>query len=83
MDVKHPVTLRSFKKYHPKQIAKFVKAFFNGRFFIAGLGRLRMINGKVVAYKHQQSETKVLRIVSEINKAIKNISNKKKLNSPT
>lgn len=83
MDVKHPVTLRSFKKYHPKQIAKFVKAFFNGRLFIAGLGRLRMINGKVVAYKHQQSETKVLRIVSEINKAIKNISNKKKLNSPT
>lgn len=83
MNIKRPATLRSFKKYHPVQIAKFVKAFFNGRFFIAGLGRMRMINGKVVAYKHQQAETKILKIVSEINQAIKHISNKSKQNSPS
>ena len=41
------LTLRCFKNYHPRQIAKYVKAYFNGRFFIVGLGRFRIINGKV------------------------------------
>lgn len=83
MKSKYPVTLRSFKKYHPKQIAKFVKGFFNGRIFVAGFGRMRIINGKVVAYKYQQAETKILRVVSEINQAVKNISIKKNHNTPT
>ena len=48
------MTLRTFKKYQPRQIAKFVRAFFNGRIFIVGLGRLRVIEGKVVAYQAQK-----------------------------
>jgi D-arabinose 5-phosphate isomerase GutQ len=72
--IKHSITLRSFKKYHPRQIAKFVKAFFNGRIFIVGLGRLRMVEGKVVAYKYQQTEQKILKVVSEINQLVAALS---------
>ncbi len=74
MRLKNSITLRSFKKYQPRQIAKFVKGFFNGRIFIVGLGRLRVINGKVVAYQHQQSEKSILIAVSEINKTINELS---------
>lgn len=66
--------MRSFKKYQPRQIAKFVKGFFNGRIFIVGLGRLRVIEGKVVAYQHQKSERSILIAVSEINKTINELS---------
>ena len=79
MGLGNSITLRSFKKYQPRQIAKFVKGFFNGRIFIVGLGRLRVINGKVVAYQHQQSETSILIAVSEINKTINELSQRKVL----
>ena len=74
MNIKNTITLRSFKTYQPRQIAKFVKAFFNGRFFIVGLGRFRIINGKVVAYQHQKCEKSIQIVVSEINKKIKELS---------
>ena len=74
MSISSSITLRSFKMYQPRQIAKFVKGFFNGRIFIAGLGRLRVIEGKVVAYKHQQCEKRILIAVSEINKTISELS---------
>ena len=74
MNIKSPITLRSFKKYQPRQIAKFVKGFFNGRIFIAGLGRFRVINGRVVAYQHQKTEKSILIVVSEINKIITEMS---------
>ena len=77
MNIKSSITLRSFKKYQPRQIAKFVKAFFKGRIFIVGLGRLRMIEGKVVAYQHQKSEKSILVVVSEINKIINELSHPK------
>lgn len=77
MDIKSSMTLRSFKKYQPRQIAKFVKAFFNGRIFIAGLGRLRVIEGRVVAYQHQRAEKSILIVVSEINKIITEMSQRK------
>ena len=77
MKVKNSITLRSFKKYQPRQIAKFVKGFFNGRIFIVGLGRLRVIEGKVVAYQNQKSEQSILIAVSEINKTINELSQRK------
>jgi len=77
MKVNHSITLRSFKKYQPRQIAKFVKGFFNGRIFIVGLGRFRVVEGKVVAYKHLLTEKKVLMAVSEINKVVSELSHPK------
>lgn len=77
MGLSNSITLRSFKKYQPRQIAKFVKGFFNGRIFIVGLGRLRVINGKVVAYQHQQCEKSIMIAVSEINKTINELSQRK------
>ncbi|TEW53456.1 DUF1107 family protein [Psychromonas sp. RZ22] len=77
MKVNRSITLRSFKKYQPRQIAKFVKGFFNGRIFIAGLGRFRVVDGKVVAYKHVNKEHKVLIAVSEINKVVSELSRSK------
>ncbi|WP_413699845.1 DUF1107 family protein [Psychromonas sp. KJ10-10] len=74
MDIKSSITLRSFKKYQPRQIAKFVKAFFKGRIFIAGLGRLRIVEGRVVAYQHQKTEKSILIVVSEINKIVNEMS---------
>jgi len=81
VNIKHSLTLRSFKKYQPRQIAKFVKGFFNGRIFIAGLGRLRVIDGKVVAYQFQKTEKNILIVVSEINKIINELSHSKKLSA--
>lgn len=81
MKIQNSLTLRSFKKYQPRQIAKFVKAFFNGRIFIAGLGRLRVIDGKVVAYQFQKTEKNILIVVSEINKIINELSSAKTLSS--
>lgn len=77
MSIRNSVTLRSFKKYQPRQIAKFVKGFFNGRIFIAGLGRLRIIDGKVAAYQHQKNEKNILIVVSEINMMINELSQRK------
>ena len=79
MSIRNPITLRSFKKYQPRQIAKFVKGFFNGRIFIVGLGRLRVIEGKVVAYQHQKNEINIMMVVSEINKAINELSQRRAL----
>ncbi|TEW50652.1 DUF1107 family protein [Psychromonas algicola] len=77
MKLNRSTTLRSFKKYQPRQIAKFVKGFFNGRIFIAGLGRFRVIEGKVVAYKHLKTEQKILMAVSEINQVVAELSRPK------
>ena len=77
MKLNRSTTLRSFKKYQPRQIAKFVKGFFNGRIFIAGLGRFRIIEGKVVAYKHLNTEQRILMAVSEINQVVAELSRPK------
>jgi len=74
VNIKSSITLRSFKKYQPRQIAKFVKGFFNGRIFIAGLGRFRVIEGRVVAYQHQKAEKSILIVVSEINQIVNEMS---------
>ncbi|MEJ6078795.1 DUF1107 domain-containing protein [Vibrio sp. 1-Bac 57] len=77
MKISRSSTLRVFKKYQPRQIAKFVKGFFNGRIFIAGLGRFRVVDGKVVAYKHLIAEQKIMIAVSEINKMVLELSQPK------
>ncbi|MCE2572789.1 DUF1107 domain-containing protein [Motilimonas eburnea] len=63
------VSLRTFKKYHPRQVAKHIKAFFNGRIYIVGIGRFRVVNGKLVAYK--DADKKALSVMSEVNRIIK------------
>ncbi|HEY7867364.1 MAG TPA: DUF1107 domain-containing protein [Psychromonas sp.] len=77
MNIKNSITLRTFKKYQPRQIAKFVRAFFNGRIFIVGLGRLRVIEGKVATYQHQKHDKNFLVVVSEINRIINELSQPK------
>lgn len=77
MKINRPSTLRVFKKYQPRQIAKFAKGFFSGRIFIVGLGRFRVINGKVVAYKHLIADQKILMAVREINKMVSELSHPK------
>ncbi|ABM02685.1 conserved hypothetical protein [Psychromonas ingrahamii 37] len=77
MNIKKSITLRTFKKYQPRQIAKFVRAFFNGRIFIVGLGRLRVIEGKVAIYQHQKNDKNFQITVSEINRIINELSQAK------
>ncbi|WP_028866226.1 DUF1107 family protein [Psychromonas aquimarina] len=77
MSIKNSLTLRSFKKYRPRQIAKFVKAFFNGRIYIAGLGRLRVLEGKVIAYQHQKCEKRIQIVVNEINQNVNELAQPK------
>jgi hypothetical protein len=77
MQINRYITLRSFKKYQPRQIAKFVKGFFNGRIFIVGLGRFRVVEGKVVAYKHLNAEHRILMAVREINQIVAELSHPK------
>ena len=79
MKLNRSTTLRIFKKYQPRQIAKFVKGFFNGRIFIVGLGRFRVIEGKLVAYKQHNAEQKILMAVSEINKVVMELSHPKSI----
>ena len=75
--MKNSLTLRRFKKYQPRQIAKVVKAFINGRIYIVGFGRLRVLEGKVVAYQHQKSEKSILIVVSEINQIVNELAQPK------
>jgi D-arabinose 5-phosphate isomerase GutQ len=77
VNINKSITLRTFKKYQPRQIAKFVRAFFNGRIFIVGLGRLRVIEGKVAAYQSQKNDKNFRVIVSEINRTINELSQPK------
>lgn len=77
MTVTRSITLRSFKKYHPRQIAKFVKGFFKGRIFIVGLGRFRVVDGRVVPYQHLRYEHRILIVASEINKLVTELSRPK------
>jgi len=77
MKINRSSSLRVFKKYQPRQIAKFAKGFFNGRIFIAGLGRFRIVEGKIVAYKSVSSEQKIRIAVSEMNKIVAELSQSK------
>lgn len=79
MKINRSSSLRVFKKYQPRQIAKFAKGFFNGRIFIVGLGRFRVVEGKVVAYKSARTEQKICVVVSEINKMVTELSQPKPL----
>ena len=77
MKINRSSSLRVFKKYQPRQVAKFAKGFFNGRIFIAGLGRFRIVEGKIVAYKNVRSEQKIRIAVSEMNKIVAELSQSK------
>ncbi len=63
--------MRIFKKYAPLQIARYVRLWFKGDFFIQGVGVFRFDGGKVIIEDGQDAE--VRRIGREINSSIDSI----------
>lgn len=61
--------MKIFKKYSPKHIARYVKAFFKGRIYIQGRGAYEFNHGKLIMLKDYQTP-KHRRTVSEINHCI-------------
>ncbi len=57
--------MRVFKKYIPKQIAKYVVSFFKGQFVLEGSGVFEFDCGRVLATV--KMDTKSLKICKEIN----------------
>ncbi len=57
--------MRVFKKYMPKQIAKYVVAFFKGQFVLEGSGVFEFDCGKVITTV--KMDQKSLKICKEIN----------------
>ena len=64
--------MRTFKKYAPMQIAKYVSAFFKGNFYIQGIGMFSFDGGKVII--DPSYEIPKRKIVSEINMSIASFS---------
>lgn len=60
--------MREFKKYAPRQIAKYVCDFFKGTFAIKDVGIFSFEGGKVVI--SNEKDTRRLSICKEINKTI-------------
>ncbi|WP_087026665.1 DUF1107 domain-containing protein [Thaumasiovibrio subtropicus] len=61
--------LKVFHQYRPQQIARFVKSFHRGRFYVHGIGGFEFDLGKVMMPRHQQRPHLVA--MAEINRAIK------------
>ncbi len=66
--------MRVFKKYAPKQIAKYVVSFFKGTFFLEGTGVFEFDCGRVVATVQMDKES--LKICKEINDVAGTIANR-------
>ncbi|WP_428774983.1 DUF1107 family protein [Vibrio sp.] len=64
--------LREFTTYRPLQVARFVKTLFKGQFVIAGLGKFKFDNGKVLV--PDINDRKMLLAYKEINQAIAGLS---------
>jgi len=60
--------MRVFKHYHPKMIAKHVKAFFKGRLYIDGRGGYVFNRGRLVM--PVQADATHRQTVQEINRVI-------------
>ncbi len=64
--------VRVFKKYAPRQIAKYVCDFFKGTFNILGIGLFSFEGGRVII-KGETSQ-KRLTVCREINSAIRDMT---------
>ena len=64
--------MRIFKKYAPRQIAKYVVAFFKGTFMLEGSGVFEFDGGRVVP--SVKMDKKALMICKEINDYISKIA---------
>lgn len=60
--------MRIFKKYAPVQIARYVRLWFKGDFFLQGVGVFRFDGGRVIIEPGQDAEAR--RIGREINSSI-------------
>ena len=67
--------MRVFKYYAPKQIAKYVVAFFKGQFSIEGIGCFVFDSGRVVFSVDMDQEA--LKMCKEINNHVNTTENKK------
>jgi len=61
--------MRVFKHYHPKMIAKHVKAFFSGRLYIDGRGGYVFNRGRLVMpicadEMHRQTVLEINRVIA-------------------
>jgi hypothetical protein len=66
--------MRVFKKYAPRQIAKYVVSFFKGKFQIEGAGVFEFDAGKVVFTVQMDPEK--IKICKEINDQVCSMSNR-------
>ncbi len=64
--------MRVFKKYMPKQIAKYVVAFFKGKFVLEGEGVFVFDCGKVVSSVTVNKNA--FKIIKEINECVGQLS---------
>ncbi|MBQ9275451.1 MAG: DUF1107 domain-containing protein [Succinivibrio sp.] len=60
--------MRQFKKYAPRQIAKYVASFFKGTFLIEGKGEFKFDAGKVLV--EDTKDTGKLVVCREVNEVI-------------
>ncbi|MFM2483693.1 DUF1107 family protein [Celerinatantimonas yamalensis] len=65
--------MKIFKKYSPKHIARYVKAFFKGRIYIQGRGAYAFEQGKLVMLSDYRTD-KHRQTVAEINRCIERFS---------
>lgn len=72
--------MRIFKKYAPMLIAKYVSAFFKGKFEIEGQGVFVFDNGLVVIEEKQNIQLK--KIAKEINKLIFSLTGRTRTKNP-
>ncbi len=64
--------MRVFKKYMPRQIAKYVVAFFKGKFVLEGEGVFVFDCGKVVS--SVTMDENAFKIIKEINECVGQLS---------
>ncbi|MBE2894901.1 DUF1107 domain-containing protein [Pasteurellaceae bacterium NCTC 11878] len=64
--------MRVFKRYNPRQIARYVKILFTGTFFIRGIGLFEFHQGKIISPRVKN--LKKFSVMSEVNKQIKSLS---------
>ncbi len=64
--------LRTFRQYHPRQIALYVKAFFRGQLYIADIGAFNFDGGRLLLPSIDNK--RALRVMREVNKEIKAMS---------
>ncbi|MGL4754277.1 MAG: DUF1107 family protein [Aeromonadaceae bacterium] len=63
--------IKVFRLFHPRQIARYVKTFHQGMFFIEERGPFRFENGHVCYESHHG--TACLQSIAEINRQVRDL----------